>query len=126
MITALVTKYLGAAFDGPLQDAVKPFQGERVGVEGEYDVETGTTPSSTISYTGRGVFDSYNDYEIQSTQIDITDVKLTCLQEEVTNTPIIDDVIIAQGIRRSVINISPDPADATWVIQLRGLGNVGY
>lgn len=127
MIKALITQHLGAAMDKELIDAATPFTGTRKSADaGVYDPETGTrTRPPDVNYEGRGIFDNYSDFEIQATQIDITDVKLTCLQAEVTSAPIVDDVIIAEGISRRVQNVGQDPAHATWVIQLRGLGNVG-
>lgn len=124
MIKALLDKHLSKAFDNQLTDAVTPFTATRKGLQGEYDPITDSYESSDIEYSGRGVFESYKDFEVQATQIDITDVKLTCLQSEVTNTPQIDDVITADEQSRRIVNVSQDPTSSIWIIQLRGL-NVG-
>jgi len=119
---------LAEAFDDPdgLADAVKPVAGSR-GVKGGYDPGIGgTVPASTIQYAGRGVFGSYLAKEIDGTRIQTEDVKLLVIQNElfegqagaVTDapaTPKIGDQV--SGYR--VLNVSEDPAQATWTIQLR-------
>ncbi|EKT4561898.1 hypothetical protein QEM42_003092 [Pseudomonas putida] len=119
---------LAEGFDDPdgLADAVKPVAGSRT-VKGRYDPEIGgTVPVSTIHYTGRGVFGSYLAKEIDGTRIQTEDVKLLVLQNEffegqpgaVTDVPAapkIGDQV--SGYR--VLNVSEDPAQATWTIQLR-------
>lgn len=119
---------LAEAFDDPegLADAVKPVAGTRT-VKGGYDPEIGgTVPASTIRYSGRGVFGSYLAKEIDGSRIQTEDVKLLVLQNElfeeqgglVTETPAfpkIGDQI--SGYR--ALNVSEDPAQATWTFQLR-------
>lgn len=119
---------LAEAFDDPddLADAVKPVAGTRT-VKGGYDPEIGgTLPASTMSYTGRGVFGSYLAKEIDGSRIQTEDVKLLVLQNELvveldgspTETlaaPKIGDQV--SGYR--ALNVSEDPARATWTIQLR-------
>lgn len=115
---------VGKAFDSKLSDAVDSFTGTRE-VVGEYDPQTGQS-STTITYTGRGVFGSYSVQEADGQHILRTDTKLTALQNEVLlvedgeatttpATPIIDDRL--QGMK--VINVKKDPAGASWTIQLR-------
>lgn len=126
MIKNLVTSNLAKAFDGALRDTVSPFLASRKGTGGYYDPEIGDyVDGADVTYTGRGVFGSYNDFEIQANQIDINDVKLTCLQDEVGDKPKVDDTIIHDDKSHSVISVKQDPASATWTIQLRGLANVG-
>jgi len=119
---------LAEAFDDPdgLADTVKPVAGSRT-VKGGYDPDIGgTVPASTIYYVGRGVFGSYLAKEIDGTRIQTEDVKLLVLQNEifegqagaVTDAPAapkIGDQV--SGYR--VLNVSEDPAQATWTIQLR-------
>lgn len=119
---------LAEAFDDPdgLADAVKPVAGART-VKGGYDPEVGgTVPASTTYYAGRGVFGSYLAKEIDGTRIQTEDVKLLALQNElfegqvgavtgVTAAPKIGDQV--SGYR--VLNVSEDPAQATWTMQLR-------
>lgn len=119
---------LAEAFDDPdgLADAVRPVVGRRT-IKGGYDPEIGgTAPATTIRYTGRGVFGSYLAKEIDGARIQTEDVKLLVLQNElfeeqggqVSETPAapkIGDQI--SGYR--ALNVSEDPAQATWTIQLR-------
>lgn len=119
---------MAEAFDDPdgLADAVKPVMGARA-VAGEYDPVTGfETESSTLVYTGRGVFGSYSVREIDGSLIETTDEKLLVLQNELfvslegvattlTASPAIGDII--NGKR--ALNITEDPAKAAFTIQLR-------
>ncbi|UVL26820.1 hypothetical protein [Pseudomonas donghuensis] len=119
---------LAEAFSDPdgLADAVKPVVGSRT-IKGSYDPEIGgTAPATTIRYTGRGVFGSYLAKEIDGSRIQTEDVKLLVLQSElfeeqggqVSETPAapkIGDQV--SGYR--ALNVSEDPAQATWTIQLR-------
>lgn len=116
---------LAEAFDTDLVDAVNPVVGVRK-VQGEYDPDSGTTPETTTNYAGRGVFGKYLAKEIDGSLIQATDEKLTILQNELFITllgeptevlaiPEIGDVI---GGKRAM-NVSQDPAKATWTVQLR-------
>jgi len=119
---------LAEAFDDPdgLADTVKPVAGSRT-VKGGYDPEIGgTVPVSTIHYAGRGVFGSYLAKEIDGTRIQTEDVKLLVLQSElfeelngvvteIPAAPKIGDQL--SGYR--ILNVSEDPAQATWTVQLR-------
>lgn len=117
---------LAEAFDDPdgLADAVKPLTGSRT-EQGEYDPDN---PSGeiVINYTGRGVFGSYLAREIDGTLIETTDVKLLALQNELLKvvesevTEIVVEPKIGDLISgKRVLNVSADPADATWTLQLR-------
>ncbi|NNJ15566.1 hypothetical protein CSV86_014595 [Pseudomonas putida CSV86] len=119
---------LAEAFDDPdgLADAVKPVVGSRA-VKGGYDPEIGgTVPASTTYYNGRGVFGSYLAKEIDGTRIQTEDVKLLVLQSELFEgqAGAVSDVPAAPKIGDQVggyrvLNVSEDPAQATWTIQLR-------
>ncbi|AYG06661.1 hypothetical protein D7M10_05990 [Pseudomonas fluorescens] len=119
---------LAEAFDDPdgLADAVKSVTGVRK-VTGEYDPDLGgETPETTVTYSGRGVLGSYLSKEIDGSLIQTSDKKLLVLQNElfvseagvptaVPAAPAIGDIV--NGLR--VMNVSADPADATWTAQLR-------
>lgn len=110
-----IIQEIAQAFDGDLKDVVKDFTAYRAMPSDDWAVnDTGT---KTHAYTGRGVFGSYGAYETDGQAIGIHDVKLICLQSEVTDTPMIDDVI--NGMR--VLSIAKDPANVSYTIQLRGL-----
>ena len=114
-----VTADIKDAFDTDLADAVQPFTGIRT-VQGEPSIEdiltnTVGSNSTTINYSGRGVFGSYSEFEVDGEAIKANDVKLTALQSEVTTRPQLDDVI--NGYQ--VVAVNQDPASVTFNIQLR-------
>ena len=114
-----ITADIKEAFDTDLADAVKPFTGSRT-VQGEPsidDILTNTvgSNSTTINYSGRGVFSSYAEIEVDNESIQMNDVKLIVLQDEVANSPKLDDVI--NGYQ--VVAVNQDPSSVTFTIQLR-------
>lgn len=111
---------IAAAFDADLADAVQSFSGTRE-VSGEYDPDTGTS-TTTVEYSGRGVFGSFQQDEIDGQHIIATDTKLTALQNEVTKdsdgsqyTPEVNDYIGG----KTVVAVQQDPSSATWALALR-------
>ena len=116
-----ITADIKDAFNTDLADAVKPFTGSRT-VQGEPSVEdilTNTVGSNStiINYSGRGVFGSYSEFEVDGEAIKANDVKLTALQDEVTDIPKLDDLI--NGYQ--VVAVQQDPASVTWTLQLRSV-----
>lgn len=114
-----ITADIKDAFNTDLADAVKPFTGSRT-VQGEPSIEdiltnTVGSNSTTINYSGRGVFGSYSEFEVDGEAIKANDVKLTALQSEVTTRPQLDDNI--NGYQ--VVAVNQDPASITYTIQLR-------
>ena len=131
-INAIATKAISQAFDKSLKDAVLPFTGSRKGFGGdggvydpirdEYISAEGTT--GDISYQGRGVFGRFSDSELLSNGINITDTKLTCLVAEVGEVPQVDDIITFNKLGEKslrVMNVSVDPAQVAYTVQLRGV-----
>ena len=132
MINAIATKAISQAFDKSLKDAVLPFTGSRKGFGGSggvYDpiTDTYTNPTGTtgdITYQGRGVFGAFGDSELLNSGIDITDTKLTCLVAEVSEIPKVDDIITFNKLGEKslrVLNVSADPTNTAYSIQLRGI-----
>lgn len=109
-----ITNEIAEAFNTDLADAVTEFKGVRF-AKGNYDPITGKSDDQIINYSGRGVFGSYAINLIDGDAILATDQKLTVLQAEVTDLPKINDSI--NGYK--VIHIGRDPANITWIIQLR-------
>ena len=114
-----ITADIKEAFDTDLADAVQPFTGSRT-VQGEPSIEdiltnTVGSNSNTINYSGRGVFSSYSEIEVDNDSIKMNDVKLIVLQSEVTTRPQLDDMI--NGYQ--VVAVNQDPASVTFTIQLR-------
>jgi len=105
---------IAAAFDTDLADAVSSFTGSRV-VAGEYNPETGSSTTTTVNYSGRGVFGGYSVQEADGQHILATDTKLIALQSETTDTPQEGDTI--DGLE--VVRVQKDPAAASWTLTLR-------
>ncbi|UHC81663.1 hypothetical protein LS633_25190 [Pseudomonas sp. NIBR-H-19] len=107
---------LAEAFDTDLADAVLPFTGG-ITIPGAWDpvTETGGDPV-VIAYSGRGVFDGFKLDRVDGANIRATDQLLIALiNETVGGVPDIGHQI--NGF--DVINVQPDPALATYQIQLR-------
>ena len=132
MINAIATKAISQAFDKSLKDAVLPFTGSRKGFGGDggvYDTirdeyVSGDGSTGDISYTGRGTFGKFSDSELLSNGINITDTKLTCLVAEVSEVPQVDDIITFNKLGEKslrVLNVSADPTNTAYTIQLRGI-----
>ena len=132
MINAIATKAISQAFDKSLRDAVLPFTGSRKGFGGDggvYDpirdeFVSGDGSTGDITYTGRGVFGKFSDSELLSNGINITDTKLTCLVAEVSEIPKVDDMISVNKLGEKslrVLNVSADPTNTAYSIQLRGI-----
>lgn len=115
-LNAEISTEIAQAFDTDLADAVKDFTAYRA-MPSDDDWAVNDTGTPTEAYKGRGVFGSYSAYEADGQAVSMKDVKLTCLQSELTDTPMIDDVI--NGMR--VLSIKKDPANISYAIQLRGL-----
>lgn len=121
MIRNKVQTKLAKAFEKKLTDAVYPFTCTKVINLGEMDFETETHPESeTAIYTGRGVlFGSYAKDLVKPDNYQAEDCKATVLQNEVTETPQIDDEWETEkGIFR-IVDIGADPTDSIWKVQLR-------
>lgn len=106
---------MAEAFDTDLADAVQPFTGG-ITLPGTWDsvTETGGDPV-VISYSGRGVFDSFKIALIDGMSIKATDQLLIALTNETTGVPQVGHQI--NGF--DVINVQTDPAGAHYEIQLR-------
>lgn len=115
---------MAAAFDDDLADAVQAFTGTYMG-PGEWDPVSETTTAQPVTYTGRGVFDSYDSRRIDNINILVGDVLLICLANEVTDKPAVgheitaDDLITGDQVKYRVVSPGIDPAKAHYEIQLR-------
>ena len=114
-----ITADIKDAFNTDFADVIQTFTGKRV-IQGEPSIEdiltnTVGSNSTTINYSGRGVFGSYAEIEVDNESIMANDVKLTALQSEVTTRPQLDDNI--NGYQ--VVAVNQDAASVTYTIQLR-------
>ena len=115
---------LAEAFDTDLADAVQPFTGEYLG-PGVYDPVTEETTAQPVTYTGRGVLDSYDSRRIDNINIKVGDVLLICLANETTDKPAIGhkvttiDLLTGEPAFYTIVNPGIDPAVAHYEIQMR-------
>lgn len=115
---------LAEAFDTDLADAVQPFTGEYLG-PGVYDPVTEETTAQPVTYTGRGVLDSYDSRRIDNINIKVGDVLLICLANETTDIPAVGhtitapDLLTGAQVAYQVVSPGIDPAKAHYEIQLR-------
>ena len=115
---------LAEAFDEDLADAIVPFSGTYLG-PGVYDPVTEETTAQPVTYTGRGVLDSYDSRRVDGLNIMIGDVLLICLANEVTDKPAVgheitaDDLITGEPVKYRIVSPGIDPAKAHYEIQLR-------
>ena len=115
---------LAEAFDDDLADAVAPFTGSYMG-PGVRDPISETTTAQPVTYTGRGVLDSYDSRRIDGVNVLVGDVLLICLANEVTDKPAVghqvtvEDLLTGQQAKYRIISPGIDPAKAHYEIQLR-------
>lgn len=115
---------LAEAFDTDLADAVQAFTGEYLG-PGVYDPVTEETTAQPVTYTGRGVLDSYDSRRIDSVNIKVGDVMLICLANELTDKPAVGhkitttDLLTGDQAVYTVVSPGIDPAKAHIELQLR-------
>ncbi|WP_100633254.1 glutamate 5-kinase [Pseudomonas qingdaonensis] len=115
---------LAEAFDDDLADAVVPFTGSYLG-PGVRDPISETTTAQPVTYTGRGVLDSYDSRRIDGVNILVGDVLLICLANEVSDRPAVghqitvEDLLTGQQAKYRIISPGIDPAKAHYEIQLR-------
>ncbi|MBW4789130.1 hypothetical protein JQS35_11020 [Alcaligenes faecalis subsp. faecalis] len=110
---------IAEVFDTDLADVVSSLTGSRFEPTGPADPISQTQPGNTVTYIGRGVFGSFGIQVSEALNILRTDIKLTCLQAEVSNTPKIDDMIERGGVKYKIINVAADPASVSWSLQIR-------
>ncbi|OJT01230.1 hypothetical protein [Marinobacter nauticus] len=128
---------IAEAFDSDLSDAVGAFRLTRE-IAGEYDPVTGGTETVREHFYGRGVCGSFSADEVDGQHIIQTDIKLTCLQNEITNEsgdiglPEVGLLLVNEsGVNNwfryffndyddyRVVGVMKDAASVTWTIQLR-------
>ena len=92
---------------------------------GVYDPVTEETTSQPVTYTGRGVLDSYDSRRVDNINIKVGDVLLICLANETTDVPAVGhkitapDLLTGAQVAYQVVSPGIDPAKAHYEIQLR-------
>lgn len=116
---------LGKAFSTKLADAVDAFTGTRK-VLFSSNPATGKDVYYDFVYSGRGVlFGSWAKDLVKPIDYRATDSKAVLLQNEVKDAsgdlvePDVNDIWVIDGANYRVVSYGKDPADATWIAQLR-------
>lgn len=115
---------IAEAFNTDLADAVHVFTGSYK-VQAGWDPVTETGGETTRGYSGRGVLSRYELSRIDGVNILHGDLRLTALANEVTDIPSESHTIIAPdlitGLPQTyrIVTLNPDPAAATYRMQLR-------
>lgn len=110
---------LAEAFDDDLADAVKSI----VVVEyvKSYDTASGNTTSVPTPHNSRGVIEAFKSSEIAHSggAILTGDVRCLILQNEVNIEITMSNEIHVGSDEYTIVDIESDPADATYMLQLR-------
>ena len=87
---------------------------------GTFDPESGAySGGSETNHSVSAIFSQYKIERIDGTVIQQGDAKLTLRQADLAITPALGDKVSINGVSYSILNISSDPANATWTLQLR-------
>ena len=117
--TAIGTAFtaLGASASDGLQVSVSYY---RVTALGSYNTSTGVkTPTEALS-TFDSIFYAARDREIDGIKILVDDKRLVFPQSRIAFAPSQDDRIEIGTDKYNIVNIIPDPAEATFVLHIRG------
>jgi len=77
------------------------------------------TTTTTVGF--KGMVEEYSNYSVENSLVKRGDRKLLLLAASAPGvTPKPGDRAIAEGVTYVVIDVKRDPADATWVLQVRG------
>lgn len=87
-----------------------------------YNPTTQAISESSTSVSVTGVLARYNRRQIDGQVIQPNDQKFLFLQSAITFSPTLIDSVIISGAEWQVIDVSKDPADAIWVMQIRQAG----
>lgn len=82
--------------------------------------DPGSGETTITEYSCRGFVDAYSDFYLANSLINSGDVKVVILTDSLATTPTVSDTVTIRGKTYSIINVSPDPALATYTIQARG------
>ena len=117
-LSATIGRAVGSAFTA-LGDLVKTATYRRT--SSSYDPATGANTVTNSDTSVSAVFTKFTELEIQrSTGMQVTDVKMTIQQSAITVTPSTQtDRVLYGGKTYAIVNFTPDPAGATFTLQLR-------
>lgn len=111
---------IGAAFDGPLADAVYDYVYTSRG-NSVYDPVTGNVVAAETDYNTRGVFDKPKAEQLTDSNVRPNDTVVITLQNELAAADVKPNDLITRGTSQelTVYKVEPDPAAASWNIFAR-------
>ena len=80
---------------------------------------TGGRDSVETSYSCKGFVDDYKEYQIDGTLVKRGDRKVVILGGSFSQIPEVNDFTVAEDETRKIINVTRDPAGATYECQVR-------
>jgi hypothetical protein len=109
---------LGASDEDGVQQSIDYYQVTGVAA---YDPDLGTSVPTEVLNTFDAVVYRIRTREIDGIKIDVDETRAIFQQSEVSFIPNKDDRVEINLVKYNVIDVEKDPADATWVLQLRGV-----
>lgn len=113
-----VQEDLREAFNDDLADVVTKFILIGEEIVGEYDIDTGTTPTTPNNFPSRGIFSAMPTRKVNGTSILSTDEELIVIADEIGKAFAVDDILTTDGGLSYKI-IAPNPVmggDSTPII----------
>jgi hypothetical protein len=111
-------KVLGSSTADGLQEAVTY---HRVTSIGAYSAATRTTATVVTDILFDAVMYSVRDREIDGIKIRVDDARLIFPQSVLSVEPNATDSLTVRGEKWEIVNVSSDPASATWTLFIRGV-----
>lgn len=105
------------AFNGDLKDAVRTITLRKPGET--FDPLTNSVSYVNLDYNTRGVIGEFELEEINNSSVMPNDVRAIILQNELTETPEIDDLLISNLGTFKIVKVMQDPANVIWGLQCR-------
>lgn len=109
---------LREAFNDDLADVVTVFVLVGETISGEYNVNTGLTPTTQNNFPSRGIFSAMPTRKVNGTSILSTDEELIVIADEIGKALAVDDILTTNGGLKYKV-IAPNPVmggDSTPII----------
>jgi len=108
---------LGASDEDGVQQSINYYQ---VTGTSTYDPDLGkNVPTEVLTTLDAVVYHSVIR-EIDGIKVDVDETRALFQQSQISFTPTKDDRIEVGSDKYNIVNVSKDPVDTTWVLQLRG------
>jgi len=83
------------------------------------DAYGATSRAADTDYSGRGFVEDYSDAARAQGGIPISDRKAILLAFSFSVDPAAGDTLTAESVDYTIVSVARDPAEATWVCQVR-------